>query len=673
MSDKNRKYCASSYLNEISFVIILILSLYAIFKSRFVGTIGILACIILVLFNYRVKEASEEKFRKKIKDISFDLDKITKTTMLMNPIPLSVVELDGKIFWSNIEFDKMVGMDAEESSIGNKIEDLVGDITLRKVLDEKKVMEDEYEFNNRKYILKYCFAKSDYETDGSAEYKAIVYWIDKTDYENLELKYENSREVVMNIEIDSYEDVLKSTPEENRPIITMDIEKLLSNLETDTQGLMRKTGTDKYVLFMRKKALKELEKTKFSILDKAREIDYGNSLPVSLSIGVGYDGDTVEQTGEFASGAIDMALGRGGDQVAIKNKDGFNFYGGKSKGFERKTKVKSRLIGLALRELINQSDKIIIMGHKYPDMDAMGAAVGVFDICKSYGKIANIVLEGVNEAVEMFVNRIHEEKYYNGMFISHEKAIDMCDKDTLIVVVDTHRPSYTECPELLDISKRLVVIDHHRRGVEYISDTVLLFHEIYVSSTCEMVTELIQYTNYDIKINKLTAEGLLGGIYLDTKNFEFKTGVRTFEAASYLRNVGADTLAVKKFFNSYAEDFVVKAEVIQRTEIIDDRICLSYARQELENINIVIAKAADELLNIKNIEASFVLGMKGDTVFVSARSLGNVNVHVLMEKIGGGGHIDIAGAQIRDVSLSQAYDMVKDVIEEYLEEEEEKK
>lgn len=673
MSDKNRKYCASSYLNEISFVIILILSLYAIFKSRFVGTIGILACIILVLFNYRVKEASEEKFRKKIKDISFDLDKITKTTMLMNPIPLSVVELDGKIFWSNIEFDKMVGIDAEESSIGNKIEDLVGDITLRKVLDEKKVMEDEYEFNNRKYILKYCFAKSDYETDGSAEYKAIVYWIDKTDYENLELKYENSREVVMNIEIDGYEDVLKSTPEENRPIITMDIEKLLSNLETDTQGLMRKTGTDKYVLFMRKKALKELEKTKFSILDKAREIDYGNSLPVSLSIGVGYDGDTVEQTGEFASGAIDMALGRGGDQVAIKNKDGFNFYGGKSKGFERKTKVKSRLIGLALRELINQSDKIIIMGHKYPDMDAMGAAVGVFDICKSYGKIANIVLEGVNEAVEMFVNRIHEEKYYNGMFISHEKAIDMCDKDTLIVVVDTHRPSYTECPELLDISKRLVVIDHHRRGVEYISDTVLLFHEIYVSSTCEMVTELIQYTDYDIKINKLTAEGLLGGIYLDTKNFEFKTGVRTFEAASYLRNVGADTLAVKKFFNSYAEDFVVKAEVIQRTEIIDDRICLSYARQELENINIVIAKAADELLNIKNIEASFVLGMKGDTVFVSARSLGNVNVHVLMEKIGGGGHIDIAGAQIRDVSLSQAYDMVKDVIEEYLEEEEEKK
>ncbi len=215
-----------------------------------------------------------------------------------------------------------------------------------------------------------------------------------------------------------------------------------------------------------------------------------------------------------------------------------------------------------------------------------------------------------------------------------------------------------------------MVIDHHRRGVEYISDTVLLFHEIYVSSTCEMVTELIQYTDYDIKIHKLTAEGLLGGIYLDTKNFEFKTGVRTFEAASYLRNIGADTLAVKRFFNSYAEDFLVKAEIIQRTEIINERICLAYSKKEIDNINIVIAKAADELLNIKNIEASFVLGMKGDTVFVSARSLGNINVHVLMEKIGGGGHIDIAGTQIRDVSLTQAYDMVKQVIEDYLEDEE---
>ncbi len=278
MSDKDHKYSASNYLNEISIVIILLLSVFAIFKNHFVGTVGILTCIILFLFSYRAKEENKERFKNKIKDMNFDLSKITKTTMLMNPIPLSVVDLDGKIFWANIEFDKMVEMDAGESSIGNNIKELVGDISLRKILQEKKIMEDEYDFKGKKYILKYCFAKLGHEKeDKEKDYKVIVYWIDISDYKNLEFEYENSKEVVMNIEIDGYKDVLKSTPEENRPIITMDIEKLLSNLETDTQGLMRKTGSDKYVLFMKKKALKELEKTKFSILDKAREIDYGNS------------------------------------------------------------------------------------------------------------------------------------------------------------------------------------------------------------------------------------------------------------------------------------------------------------------------------------------------------------------------------------------------------------
>ena len=237
------------------------------------------------------------------------------------------------------------------------------------------------------------------------------------------------------------------------------------------------------------------------------------------------------------------------------------------------------------------------------------------------------------------------------------------------MVVDTHRPNFTECEKLLDISEKVVVIDHHRRGVEFINDTVLLFHEIYVSSTCEMVTELVQYMEGDVKINKLTAEGLLAGISLDTKNFAFKTGVRTFEAASYLRKVGADTIEVKKLFNSDVKDFITKAEIIQSTKIINNRICLAYSETELENINVVIAQAADELLNVKDVEASFVLGHKNDKVFISARSLGQINVHVLMEKLGGGGHIDIAGAQLKDVSLKQAYEMVHDIIEEYLEEE----
>lgn len=652
-----------NYIDYIFFITLIILSAFLFIFERRLGVIGIAVSIFIVVAYIYRKKIEKREWIHRLQTIEFDLGKMMKKSVINNPMPMCVLELDGEIFWSNNAFDRILGLE-NKSPISSNIEDYIEGFALKTILDESQVIIDEIKVGDSIFEIKYSFIKVEED-----KYRAIIYWLDKTQYNNLLDLYNANREVVMIIEVDGYEDVLKSTPEENRSLVSIGIEKILSNLEMETKGLLKKMSNDKYVMFIKKDALDKLRCSKFSILDKARSINHGNTLPVTLSIGIGVDGDTIEETGEFASGAIDMVLGRGGDQVAVKDKEGFNFYGGKSKGFERKTKVKSRLIGLALRELINQSDEIIIMGHHYPDMDAIGAAVGIYDICKSYGKKSNIVLDEVNEAVEIFVERLKEEPYYDGLFISHEKAISKCDKDTLIVVLDTHRPSYTECKELLSISDRVVVIDHHRKGIEYIKDTVLLFHEIYVSSTCEMVTELIQYAEYDVKVNKLTAEGLLGGIYLDTKNFEFKTGVRTFEAASYLRNLGADTLSVKKFFNSYAEDFLVKAEIIQRTEIIDERICISYSREEIENINIVIAKAADELLNIKKIEASFVLGMKGDTVFVSARSLGDINVHLIMEKIGGGGHIDIAGAQIKDMSLSQAYNMVKNIIEGYLKEE----
>ena len=309
------------------------------------------------------------------------------------------------------------------------------------------------------------------------------------------------------------------------------------------------------------------------------------------------------------------------------------------------------------------------MGHKYPDLDAMGAAVGIFDICKSCGKSAHIVLDDVNDSIEEFVKRVKKQEYYRGVFVTCEDAIKNCNKDTVVIVVDTHRPSYTECQELLNIAKKVIVIDHHRRGVEFIKDTVLLFHEIYVSSTCEMVTELIQYLEEDVKINKLTAEGLLAGINLDTKFFAFKTGVRTFEAASYLKKAGADTTEVKKLFRTNVEDFKTKAEIISNTHIIDNRICISYSKMKSENINVVIAQAADELLTVKNVEASFVLGEKNGIIFISARSLGKINVHVLMEKLGGGGHMDIAGAQLEGVSIQEAYKKVNYIIEQYLREE----
>ena len=499
----------------------------------------------------------------------------------------------------------------------------------------------------------------------------MLYWIDNTEYLELKQKYEDDKNVIILIQVDEYDEVLKSAPEENRSLITVELERILTAVfENNLKGAIKKTSNDKYVVFIREKELKKLQENKFTILDTIRNINCGNSLPVTVSIGVGREGESLYDDLQRANGALDLALGRGGDQAVVKTQDKFEFYGGKSKAVEKTTKVKSRLIGYALKEVISQSDNIYIMGHKYPDLDAIGAAVGIFDICKSCGKSANIVLDEVNDSIEEFVKKVKKQEYYKGLFVTCEEAIKNCNKDTLVIVVDTHRPSYTECKDLLGIAKKVIVIDHHRRGVEFIKDTVLLFHEIYVSSTCEMVTELIQYLEDDVKINKLTAEGLLAGINLDTKFFAFKTGVRTFEAASYLKKIGADTVETKMMFKSNVEDFIARADIIKNTKIINKRICIAYSESEISNINVVIAKAADELLNVKNVEASFVLGHKNDTVFISARSLGQINVHVLMEKLGGGGHIDIAGAQLKNVTLNQAYKMVHQIIEEYLEEEE---
>ena len=473
----------------------------------------------------------------------------------------------------------------------------------------------------------------------------------------------------MLIQVDGYDEVLKSASEEKRSLISVEIERILFGLENSLQAAVKKTAKDKYIVIANQRSLSKLQENKFTILDTIRNITYSNTLPVTISIGVGREGNSIHENIKWAAGALDLALGRGGDQAIVKTKDKFEFYGGKSKAVEKTTKVKSRLIGHALKEIVSQSNNIYIMGHKYPDLDAMGAAVGIYDICKSLKKETYIVLDQVNESIDEFVSRLNKQEYYKDLFINKEEAIKNCTKDTLVVVVDTHRPSYTECEELLGISKKIAVIDHHRRGVEFIQDTVLSFHEIYVSSTCEMVTEVVQYLEDDVKINKLTAEGLLAGISLDTKFFAFKTGVRTFEAASYLKKAGADTTEVKKLFRTNVEDFKTKAEIISNTHIIDNRICISYSKMKSENINVVIAQAADELLTVKNVEASFVLGEKNGIIFISARSLGKINVHVLMEKLGGGGHMDIAGAQLEGVSIQEAYKKVNYIIEQYLREE----
>lgn len=650
---------------NIYILIIGITSLILLSYNLYIGCLFFFAFIYIVFHNWRIANFRKKEWNRYIENLSLDIDETTKKAIMNLPIPLCILEFDGNISWYNNKFYEMT---QSSDLLGENIDNIIKNINLRKVLNENKEMYTEVTYRDREYTVVYNVIKN--EQNKQVKYLMMLYWIDKTEYLALNQKYDQEKNVIMLIQVDGYDEVLKSTSEEKRSLITVELERILSGLETSLQAAVRRTSKDKYIVITNQKGLSKLQENKFTILDTIRDIDYGNTLPVTISIGVGRSGDSIHENMKLATGALDLALGRGGDQAIVKTKDKFEFYGGKSKAVEKTTKVKSRLIGHALKEIVSQSKTIYIMGHKYPDLDAMGAAVGIYDICKSLKKETHIVLDQVNESIEEFVNRLNKCEYYKDLFISREDAIKNCTRDTLVVVVDTHRPSYTECEELLGISKKIAVIDHHRKGVESIQDTVLSFHEIYVSSTCEMVTEVVQYLEDDVKINKLTAEGLLAGINLDTKFFAFKTGVRTFEAASYLKKVGADTTEVKKLFRSNVDDFKTKAEIISNTRIIDNRICISYSKTKSENINVVIAQAADELLTVKQIEASFILGEKDGTIFISARSLGKINVHVLMEKLGGGGHIDIAGAQLEGVSIKEAYMKVNEIIQEYLREEE---
>ena len=648
---------------NIYILIIGITSLILLFYNLYIGCLFFFGFIYIVFHNWRISNFRKKEWNKYIENLSLDIDETTKKAIMNLPIPLCILEFDGNISWYN---NKFYDMTESPDLLGENIDNIIKNLNLRKVLNENKEMYTDVTYKDREYTVIYNVIKN--EQNKQVKYLMMLYWIDKTDYLSLAQKYEEEKNVIMLIQVDGYDEVLKSASEK-RSLISVEIERILFGLENSLQAAVKKTAKDKYIVIANQRSLSKLQENKFTILDTIRNITYSNTLPVTISIGVGREGNSIHENIKWAAGALDLALGRGGDQAIVKTKDKFEFYGGKSKAVEKTTKVKSRLIGHALKEIVSQSNNIYIMGHKYPDLDAMGAAVGIYDICKSLKKETYIVLDQVNESIDEFVSRLNKQEYYKDLFINKEEAIKNCTKDTLVVVVDTHRPSYTECEELLGISKKIAVIDHHRRGVEFIQDTVLSFHEIYVSSTCEMVTEVVQYLEDDVKINKLTAEGLLAGISLDTKFFAFKTGVRTFEAASYLKKAGADTTEVKKLFRTNVEDFKTKAEIISNTHIIDNRICISYSKMKSENINVVIAQAADELLTVKNVEASFVLGEKNGIIFISARSLGKINVHVLMEKLGGGGHMDIAGAQLEGVSIQEAYKKVNYIIEQYLREE----
>ncbi len=471
------------------------------------------------------------------------------------------------------------------------------------------------------------------------------------------------------IYLDNYEEALESVEEVRRSLLIALVDRKVNKYISALDGICKKLEKDKYLVILRKKAIAQLQEVRFDLLEEVKTVNIGNEMAVTISIGVGMDGLTYAQNYEFARNAIDLALGRGGDQAVVKAPESVTYYGGKSQQVEKNTRVKARVKAHALREIITTKDQVLVMGHRMPDVDSFGAAVGIYRIAQTLGRKAHIVLNDVSPAIQPMVDLFRANpEYEEDMIINNQTAIDAASSNTVLVVVDVNKPSITECPDLLRFCKSVVVLDHHRQGTETIENATLSYVEPYASSACEMVSEILQYTYDNIKIHTEEADCMYSGIMIDTNNFVTKTGVRTFEAAAFLRRNGADVTRVRKLFRQDALEYKAKADAVSQAEIYKQYFAISICTAEdLPSPTIIGAQAANELLNIKGIKASFVLTDYQGKIYISARSIDEVNVQVLMERMGGGGHMSTAACQMAGVGIIEAIGVLKQTIDTMLE------
>ena len=575
-----------------------------------------------------------------------------KSMIRYAPLPLCIVSHDGRVTAANSKIENVFVYDG---IIGAKIYALTG----IRIADIKKAASEERTFslvrNSRSFDVHAVMLGDDEESS------VLLTFVDVTVYERLRKKYEDQKEVLAIVHVDNFDELTESVSDEASLAVASEIDKILRQWGEKTDSSLTRYKDDSYYVIMENQQLEKLKESKFSILDEVRQIDTENDFPVTISIGIGMGGNTPAENESYSTDALDLALGRGGDQVVIRNVDNTEYYGGKTQTVEKTNKGKSRIIAHALKHLMEQADHVIIMGHKGPDMDSFGAAVGVYRFARLCEKEAFIVINDYNEGIADIYQAARETEEYN--FITSEKAIDLADADTLVIVVDTNRQSRVECPELLDITDKIVVLDHHRKATDFI-EAVLEYTESYASSASELVTEIIQYAGEKKLLSRFEAEALLAGITVDTNRFAVKTGVRTFEAASWLRRSGADTTEVKRYFQSDMEMFKTRAACIANAEFTDDGVDMSICPGENINAQIVNSQVADELLTIKGIQVSFVAGRSecGETV-ISARSLGGINVQTIMEQFGGGGHLTTAGAQV-EMSPEEAIEAIAEKMEE---------
>ncbi len=624
------------------------------------GIVATLLLLYMIFYNWKIEHDRKRLWTEYIENITEEMDATSRQALINLPIPLTVIEIDGTVIWYNSKFVEaanqkdLLNKNIEEIVQGLKVKDFIG--------NEDQDGQIQVVLQDKIYKITYNVVKN----TESNNYSIVLYWYEITNYENLKNLYNDEKAIVGYIHIDNYDDVIQSSSAEKQPLLAAEIDKTIRLWASRLNGCITKYDDDKYSIVFENKHLEKLETKKFMILDEIRELETDSDFPATLSIGLGVGGKTPAQQAEFAVAALDLAYGRGGDQAVIKKINKIEYYGGKSQVVEKRNKGKSRIMAHALRQLIDQSSNVIIMGHKYPDMDCFGAALGIYRMALNRNKEVSIILEDVNDGIDILYDIVKSTNNYN--FITNDTALALVEKDTLLVVVDTYRPSFTQCPEVLNLSDKIVVIDHHRKMEEYIDNAVLSYMEPYASSASELVTEILQYMGDKKEIEKIEAEALLAGITVDTKNFSFKTGVRTFEAASWLRRIGADTTNVKQLFQSDMDNFIAKAEIIRNAQKVTKTTALSVSDIQYQSANIIIAQAADELLEIKGITTSFVIGLnsKGE-VIVSARSLGDINVQVIMEKMGGGGHLTMAGMQ-SNASIEQVERQLIEIIQEYVKE-----
>lgn len=592
-------------------------------------------------------------------------------------LPHALLDDTGKVIWTNVAFENIIH---QPKGYNKTITALFPSITRDKLPDNEGVEEAQYEltYDSKEYIAKFkrislkemAENSAMIEAEGYEGYLIAVYLFDETALHIALQEVDDQSLSVGLFYLDNYEEALESVEEVRRSLLIALIDRKINKYIAALDGIVKKLEKDKYLVVMRKKSVAQLQSARFDILEDVKTVNIGNEMAVTLSIGVGLDGLTYAQNYEFARNAIDLALGRGGDQAVLKTPESIIYYGGKSQQVEKNTRVKARVKAHALKEIIAGKDKVLIMGHRMADVDSFGSAVGIYRIAQALDRKAHIVLNDVSNTLQPLVDLFkNNPEYDSDMIVGSSQAMEIAGNNAVLVVVDVNRPSITECPDLLRVCKSIVVLDHHRQGTDTIENATLSYVEPYASSACEMVSEILQYTADNIKIRTEEADCMYSGIMIDTNNFMSKTGVRTFEAAAFLRRSGADVTRVRKMFREDAAEYKAKADAVSQAEIYRQSFAISVCLSEdVQSPTIIGAQAANELLNIKGVKASFVLTDYQGKIYVSARSIDEVNVQIIMERMGGGGHMSIAATQLEGISMAEAIGSLKSTIDTMIEE-----